>query len=82
MEKNNGGPAFPVTYEDGMSEKRYSGMTLRQWYAGMALNGWAANPNVGVNTWTKEEIEKTVAGFFFVADAMIHHDQKEAERGE
>lgn len=32
-EKDNGGPAFPVTYEDGFTDK---GMTMRDWFAGMA----------------------------------------------
>ena len=46
--KPNGGPAFPrpagkngypqLGYEDGNR-----GMTLRQWYAGMALQGFCAN---------------------------------------
>ena len=33
---DDGGPAFPTV---AMTEGGYVGMTLRQWYAGMALQG-------------------------------------------
>lgn len=40
MTKVDGGPAFPLErnprYNDG-----FPGMTLRQWYKGQALAGWA-----------------------------------------
>ncbi|NTG73257.1 hypothetical protein G6M02_07925 [Agrobacterium rhizogenes] len=43
---NNGGPAFPVTFEgggnNGESPAYFEGMTLRDWFAGQALMGICA----------------------------------------
>ena len=42
---NDGGPAFPVpdTYhQNGQVEYVAVGMSLRDWFAGQALMGWAA----------------------------------------
>lgn len=55
--------AFPVTYP--MSQQ---GMTLRDWFAGQALLGYAANPNVG---WHITSVKSMAKGFFDMADAMI-----------
>jgi hypothetical protein len=43
---NDGGPAFPSVGE-GFGNPSYSapGMTLRDWFAGQALAGLAANPD-------------------------------------
>ena len=47
--KPDGGPAFPVTpvyrtAPEGTECQTYSGMTLRDWFAGKALAGQLANP--------------------------------------
>jgi hypothetical protein len=36
---DDGGPAFP-----SHPDSAYAGMTLRDWFAGMALQGMSANP--------------------------------------
>lgn len=44
MTVNNGGPAFPSVhphFPGAIGITRDSGMTLRQWYAGLAMQGMA-----------------------------------------
>lgn len=44
MSTNDGGPAFPFTVENGDgSFTHYKGASLRDWFAGMALQGMLAN---------------------------------------
>lgn len=61
-EINDGGPAFP--YWDGPNGKCHSGITKREWFAGMALQGLA---RVGGDVFT-DEIAKWSYAY---ADAMI-----------
>ena len=50
-DKDNGGPAFPGSksevWHDGIQNREsvvfYGGMSLRDWYAGMAIQGLMAN---------------------------------------
>ena len=74
-EKNNGGPAFPckkiVSYQTSLfsSEaipvyEEVGGMTLRDWFAGMALQG------VGVVDENVSEME-IAARAYIIADGMI-----------
>jgi hypothetical protein len=52
---NDGGPAFPhgplgdsITFDDGRTSHQWpacAGMTLRDWFAGQALNGSLASQN-------------------------------------
>jgi hypothetical protein len=45
---NNGGQAFPSTiqyFPDDKNANEEQGMTLRDWFAGQALAGLAANPD-------------------------------------
>jgi hypothetical protein len=41
MDINNGGPVFPVSPEEsrGKVSSIHGGMTIRDWFAGMALQG-------------------------------------------
>jgi hypothetical protein len=57
MKKNNGGPALSIT--------------LRQWYAGMALQGELANPKTAFN-----EAAQFAEWALEVADALIEAEQK------
>lgn len=41
--KNGGGPAFPCLPSKTASYK--NGMTLRDWFAGMAMQGMLASPH-------------------------------------
>ena len=49
---DNSGPAFPVTLEQKQQETMeygsMTGLTIRQWYAGMAL--------AGMNAWVESQI--------------------------
>ena len=37
----DGGPAFPINANESADRCIYTGMTLRDWFAGMALQGMA-----------------------------------------
>jgi hypothetical protein len=39
MKTNDGGPAFPIFTEDG---ECHMGLTKRDWFAGMVIQGWFA----------------------------------------
>ena len=89
-EKNDGGPAFPgrrasldfTVSESGKvasekSEEFYPGMTLRQWYAGKALQCVMQSYNPD---WEEEDEARDYAkAAFQVADAMIAHEAKEGK---
>lgn len=76
MSPNNGGPAFPevvtdLDYNEGTQERfpnTYSvgGMTLRQWYAGLAMQGLCASGEYRNATadWIAHEADA-------IADAML-----------
>lgn len=52
----DGGPVYPFIHTgmkgDGMHTEQRSGMSLRQYYAGQFLAGFAANPSVD---WTASD---------------------------
>lgn len=82
MKKDDGGLAFPGFHIDNGTTTVYGGMTLRQWYAGMAMQGILANQderNVqrggrGTGMGTSRDVA-TYA--FVVADAMIAAEKNE-----
>lgn len=59
---NDGGPAFPAFSEDHGNIPTWSGMSLRDWFAGIALQGMLAHDG-----------EKEVRLFraYEIAEAMI-----------
>lgn len=61
----NGGPAFPVLkhYDNGHMAQVSEGMALRDWFAGMAMQGLCANGNTKAT-----EIAQAA---YIVADAML-----------
>ena len=66
--KDDGGPAFPVASErnaNGDVQWGFNGMTLRDWFAGMALHGCLCNPEY---TASNAQLAKDC---FTVADAML-----------
>lgn len=82
MGKNTGGLAFPraAFTSMGMESCEQDGMTLRQWYAGMALQGvmQGARGFGEVSLEERKELLKNMAGVIFLAaDAMIAEDAKE-----
>lgn len=71
MSINDGGSAFPyAAYGENGERSLCRGMTLRQWYAGKALQGILANPN---NTAPSKFAEFS----FDFADKMIREEQND-----
>jgi hypothetical protein len=70
--RDDGGPAFPsglVSIGDGDHQAFSNGMTLRDWFAGQALAGLAANcTDAGLSTWLPDSI---AARAYQYADAVI-----------
>ena len=68
--KDTGGPAFPSTHPHGREE----GMTLRDWFAGMAMQSFTAH--VG---WKSDQhwFEEVAEGAYRQADAMLKERSKE-----
>lgn len=62
IDRDNGGPAFPPVVMDA------PGMSLRDWFAGQALSGLLADPNVRS---TDGLFEHVAASAYIFADAMI-----------
>lgn len=68
---HDGGPAFPVTADvltdwTGPTQRRLTGMSLRDWFAGQALAGLLAVPNgpqSGPDMYARDA--------YTVADAML-----------
>ena len=71
--KPDGGPAFPC--HDRHHQLCYQGMTLRQWYAGMALQGILSNPK----RHGQESIQVYIKDSFKMSDAMIAHEAENKE---
>jgi hypothetical protein len=67
---NNGGPAFPINNQHGCI---YSGMTLRDWFAGQALQAIISKhpPKSQVMTGVNELDMQTARGAYDYADAML-----------
>lgn len=61
---NTGGPAFPLSVTGLMSEANH-GMSLRDWFAGMALQGMTARPG------TVDSVSDHALRAYLFADAMI-----------
>lgn len=78
---HDGGPAFPSVGE-GFGNPRYaaSGMSLRDWFAGMALQGVGRHvlADLKFDELGVLEISKVVALFAYaVANAMLAEREKE-----
>jgi len=74
--RDDGGPAFPLrTYQNqnnGQMEWGQTGMTLRQWYKGMALIGWmSANAGRGL-----VKADQVISRISELADALIAEDKE------
>lgn len=65
MSIENGGPAFPCDYE-GSTRSDAPGMTLRDYFAAKAMQGWSANPIPQDAT-----IQDVAAWAYRQADAML-----------
>ena len=67
---NDGGPAFPCTDAKGFVS---DGMSLRDYFAGQALAGMLANPELPTDA------EYIAKWSYLNADAMLAERQKERE---
>lgn len=82
---DDGGLAFPLpglALPDGRGYPVQRGMSLRDWFAGQALAGCCADPNIrnGVNA-TPEEFWRIVADdYYMAADAMLAARAKGGEK--
>lgn len=70
MPKEDGGPAFPRIWDDDTVEVDSPGMTLRDWFAGMAMQGLIADPKYFSYR------ERTSMDAYGYADAMIQERKK------
>jgi len=71
MSADTGGPAFPRFVPDGHYNGSVDaeGMTLRDWFAGQALAGYMADPNlVCGDSVARQRVAKVCYG---LADAML-----------
>lgn len=69
MSKDTSGPAFPVTLPSGESYQGHlphDGMTLRDYFAAKAMQGWSANPIP-----QDSSIQEVAEWAYRQADAMI-----------
>lgn len=73
--KDDGGPAFPTDHAtDTTFTDIRGGLTVRQWYAGRALQGLVTNGKVPVS-----KIEVAQCAFEY-ADAMILFEEAEGRK--
>jgi len=70
-DRNDGGPAYPV--HPAMDNERLQGMSLRDWFAGMALQGTLGA--LGENDYLKAAFVARAA--YAYADAMLKARQGE-----
>jgi len=70
----DGGPAFPVVEVHPVHGSRVDmGMSLRDYFAGHALSGLLADPNVGYGG---QQTAKLCEGCYAIADSMLNARQK------
>ena len=76
----DGGPAFPISTIDGYNN---SGMTMRQWYKGMAIQGMMANNEIleRITEGSGMKFEFLAKSTGEIADAMVAEDQAHAKQG-
>ena len=64
--KPDGGPVFPEYYKGLATESTSGGRTRRQWYAGLAMQGFLANQNL-----TTTDMEQIAREAWAMADALL-----------
>ncbi|WP_176331582.1 hypothetical protein [Burkholderia vietnamiensis] len=69
---NHGGPAFPVPLAEGQGYQGHApcdGMTLRDYFAGQALNGALSDPAVTI--FGDKDADILASAVYRIADAML-----------
>lgn len=78
-EIDSGGPAFPMSHEQ--KQTGVWGLTKREWYAGMALQGMLAANHMerwcGEMTWP-QQLNAISIDAYLLADAMIRAGKKDS----
>jgi hypothetical protein len=67
---NDGGPAFPLQALASPGSEATWGMSLRDWFAGQALMGWAAGRNRPIDHEASEPASVARSCYAY-ADAML-----------
>lgn len=69
-----GGTAFPLVYDDEikLTKEIHSGMTMRDWFAGKAMQGLLAD-----RSWQGMTTDQVAEFSYFMADAMLKERSKE-----
>ena len=74
----NGGPAYPVKYQDGAGGyEQADGISIRDYFAAAALQGILSSPDGGPDDW-----QRVADAAYYAADAMLAaRERKEACNG-
>lgn len=70
MSNDTTGPAFPLPLGNQYVDPCVAGLTKREYFAAMVMQGFAADPSITV---TREQLTKAAVGW---ADALITELQK------
>ena len=70
---NDGGPAFPVMWQDRGGMVAVPGMTLRDWFAGQALVGLLSGQ---YKEQSHHNLTEIPAEAYLIADAMLEAREK------
>lgn len=78
MSKSDGGPAFPFDVFDPNvgGPEQCEGMSLRDWFAGMALQGLIAGRDWSHIASDDGKLKAWTEGAYLVADAMLAQREK------
>ena len=82
MPKNDGGPAFPQFWVDGLTKEAvlHDGMSLRDWFAGqIAAGSLSSMAHIDVVYETQIKAELFAVEVYRLADAMLAERKKEPE---
>lgn len=72
----DGGPAFPVCFDHDIAISEHPGMSLREWYAGKALEGMIAYH--GLAKLTETQIDRAQL-ILQQVDALLNELEKEVK---
>lgn len=78
---NDGGPAFPVDVIHGANIETALGMSMRDYFAGLAMQGDIAGVYSGLPLdMTDEALDKISTLYYRVADAMLRARSVKADQ--
>ena len=76
---NDGGPAFPFKCQGSTTAPEfYYGMTLRDYFAAQALNGYLAGRNSNRDEASRFCVDPVAAACYAYADAMLAARERKA----